>query len=174
MRRCFLLILALILTASCSRPDFDTSVQVQAWLESLDPDAKVIQVWCKGNIEESPGSGIWKEFDFSDEFSALEVLARSANRGLDWSDIVALMISTAKDKLPDLVAIQRELTNEDTKRFKMSFRVEDLRCDGKALRSPPPIQLRKCPNDINGCEEPPTLPDPPPLPPPDPGGGGDF
>ena len=55
----------------------------------------------------------------------------------------------------------------------MSFRVEDLRCDGKALKSPP-IQIGKCPNATNGCDQPPMPTDQPPLPPPPPGGGGDF
>lgn len=173
MRRYFLLIIALIFTtASCSRPDFDPSVQVETWLESLDPDAKVIQVWCKGNIEESPGSGIWKDFDFQHEFSALEVLEGAANRGLDWGSIVTLMISKTKDHLPDWVAIEKGLTTMQTMRFKMNFRVEDLRCDGKPVRSPV-IKIGKCPNDINGCEEPPMPTDRLPLPPP-PGGGGDF
>ncbi|MEO5725726.1 MAG: hypothetical protein ABI134_06280, partial [Byssovorax sp.] len=65
----------------------------------------------------------------------------------------------------NLTALQRMV-------LKASFRVEDLHCDGKALRSPP-IQIGKCPNDTKGCDDPPVGTDlPPPLPPPP--GGGDF
>ena len=58
--------------------------------------------------------------------------------------------------------------------FKVSFRVENLRCDGKPLRPPPPIHVRKCPNTIDGCDDGPPmatdiLPPPPALP-----GGRDF
>jgi hypothetical protein len=171
--RSFLLSIALLFTVSCSRPDFDPSVQVDSWLESIDPDAKVIEVWCKANVEESPGSGIWKDFDFKHQFSALEVLETSANRGLGWGDIMARMIEITQHGFAGWVAEQRQLTTSQTVLFKMNFRFEDLRCDGKPLRSPS-IQIGRCPNDTHGCDEPPMPTDQPPLPPPAPGGGGDF
>jgi hypothetical protein len=170
--RFFLLFMVLIFTASCSRPDFDTSVQVDTWLESLDPDAKVIEVWCKANVEESPGSGIWTEFNFSHQFSAAEVLESAASRGLGWADIVVRMIEITRVGFPDWVALGMKLTMMQSMLFKMNFRFEDLHCDGKPLRSPM-IQIGKCPNDTNGCDEPPMPTDQPPLPPP-PSGGGDF
>ncbi|WP_437925603.1 hypothetical protein WMF37_42190 [Sorangium sp. So ce291] len=55
----------------------------------------------------------------------------------------------------------------------MSFRLDDVHCDGTPLRSPPPVPVRSCPNDIDGCDDAPPMPtDLPPLP--SPSGGGDF
>jgi hypothetical protein len=173
MRRyVLLLMLALV---SCSRPDFDTSVQVEAWLRSLDPNAEVIEVWCKGNVEEPPGSGTWKQWDYNKRLPASEVLAGSKNLGLDWDDILTIFVSKTRRSFPSWVLGEaaKKLTAMDFLALKMSFRVEDLHCDGKPLRSPP-IQIGKCPNDLNGCDEPPMPTNLPPLPPPDPGGGGDF
>ncbi|WP_437606989.1 hypothetical protein WMF20_39735 [Sorangium sp. So ce834] len=59
--------------------------------------------------------------------------------------------------------------------FKMSFRLDDVHCDGEPLRSPPAMPVGSCPNDIDGCDDaPPMASDLPPLPLPPPSGGGDF
>jgi hypothetical protein len=174
MRRyVLLLMLALV---SCSRPDFDTSVQVEAWLRSLDPNAEVIEVWCKGNVEEPPLSGIWKEYAQTDRWTVKDVLAVYAKSGLDWSDIVAGAIDATKVYFPKWALTQVSVNQTPMDRMvrKINLQIENLRCDGKALRSPP-IQIGKCPNSTDGCDEPPNPTDPPPLPPPPPpGGGGDF
>jgi len=171
--RSFLLIIGfLFFTASCSRPDFDTAIQVEAWLESLDGNAKVIEVGCTASVEQPPGSGTWKPFDFKHQFSAADVLDTSMSRGLDWGAIVARMAKMTEVGFPGYVALELGVSASQEVRFKMSFRFKDLRCDGKPLRSPS-IRIGLCPNDTHGCSAPATPTDqPPPQPPP--GGGGDF
>ena len=173
MRSFFLIIgLLFFFNASCSRPDFDVAVQVETWLESLDSNANVIEVWCTASVEQPPGSGTWKPFDFKHQFSAGEVLHTSVPPGMDWGAVVARMVKVTEFDFPGYVALEQKKSPSEEVLFKMSFRFKDLRCDGKPLRSPS-IQIGRCPNDANGCSSPPMPTDQPPLPPP-PGGGGDF
>jgi hypothetical protein len=175
MRRYFLLIVVLILAASCSRLDFDTSVQVQTWLESLDPGAKVIEVWCKADVKDG---GRWVKDGFTNTLSASEVLEAISHRGLEWPDIVTAMIDNGRRKFPAwLFESQMEGTvfsREQQTRFVANLTYKNVRCNGKALRAPP-ITIPKCPNATNGCDELPGPLDPAPLPPPPPPGvPGDF
>jgi hypothetical protein len=173
MRRCVLLFLFALL--GCSVPDYDASVRVQAWLESLDADADVLDVRCIGNVEEPRGSGTWTEYERFDRWTAREVLAAIKNQGLDWDEVVARCIGASKFEFPKWLfnEIGKNMSTADRMLFKMSFHVDDVRCNGTPLRSPPPMPVRSCPNDIDGCDDaPPMASDlPPPLPPP---GGGDF
>jgi len=172
VRSFFLIIGLLFFTASCSRPDFDTSIQIEAWLESIHPDTKVIEVDCTSNVEDSPGSGTWKYFAFKHQFSALEVLESSIPHGMAWGALVARMVKVIEFGFSSYVAEEQTKTPSAIAAYKMKFRYKDLRCEGKPLRSPPLAPLL-CPNDTNGCSTPPTPTDQPPLPPPPPGGG-DF
>ncbi|MFS8068149.1 MAG: hypothetical protein ACMG6S_17485 [Byssovorax sp.] len=172
--RYVLLIIVLLFPVGCTSPDFDTSVQVVAWLKSLDPNAQVIEIQCTGKVEHPPGSGIWKEWPHTETMTAKDVLASYEREGLDWGEILARAIDSTKYQFPTLALwnYYGELSAFDRMVLRVSFRVEDLHCEGKALRSPP-IQIGNCPNDTNGCDVPPMATDlPPPLPPPP--GGGDF
>ena len=73
--RYVLLIIVLLFPLGCTSPDFDTSVQVVAWLKSLDPNAEVIEVQCTGSVEQPPGSGIWKPWPHTETLTAKDVLA---------------------------------------------------------------------------------------------------
>ncbi|MEO7592050.1 MAG: hypothetical protein ABI134_12630, partial [Byssovorax sp.] len=90
--RYFLLFIVLVFTPSCSQPDFDTSVQVETWLRSLDPSAEVIEVRCTGDIEYPAGSGKWTPLEQIDRWPAHEVLGALAKQGLDWSELVKAAI----------------------------------------------------------------------------------
>ena len=172
--RYVLLLIVLLFPLGCTSPDFDTSVQVVAWLKSLDPNAEVIEVQCTGSVEHPRGSGIWKAWPHTTKWTAKEVLASYEREGLDWGEILARAIASSKVdyRRAAVEDIYQDLSALDRMVLKVSFLVEDLHCDGKALRSPP-IQIGKCPNDTRGCDEPPMATDlPPPLPPPP--GGGDF
>jgi hypothetical protein len=110
--------------------------------------------------------------------TASDVLASYERAGLDWGEILERAIDSTKTVFTRLALDKSmeesyaNLTAVDRLRLRVSFRVEDLHCKGKALRSPP-IQIGKCPNDTKGCDDPPVATDlPPPLPPPP--GGGDF
>jgi hypothetical protein len=160
---------------NCSRPDFDTSVRVEAWLRSLDPDAEVLEVWCIANVDVPPGSGNWQEIEYRTTVSARQ--ATTLGGGLDLDQILSLFVRKAhqgytswliKGPLADV------LTEKDRFYFSEELNTDELHCDGKHLKSPPPITVGKCVNDIDGCEGGPPVPeDPlPPLPPPSP--GGDF
>jgi hypothetical protein len=80
----------------------------------VSSDTKVIQVWCKGSREVPPGSGIWEDFNYSDELSPLDVLEGGAGQGLDWSAMVALMIAKVQNKLPELVAMKEGVLLKET------------------------------------------------------------
>jgi hypothetical protein len=94
MRRCVLLFLLALL--GCSVPDDDASGRVRAWLESLDPDADVVEVRCTGNLEEPPGSGTWTEYERVDRWTAREVLGAFKIDGVDWAEVVARCISNSE------------------------------------------------------------------------------
>lgn len=173
MRRYILFSLFALL--SCSVPDYDADVRVKAWLESLDPNADVIEVRCTGNLEEPPGSGTWREHEQVDRWTAREVLAVIKHKALDWDEVVASCIGTNQYDFSRwlLNKMSSEMSAADRLLFKMSFRLDDVHCDGVPLRSPPPLPVRSCPNDIDGCDDAPPMPtDLPPLP--SPSGGGDF
>src|SRR4051812_1303921 len=129
MRRYFLPLIMLVLTASCSRLDFDTSVQVQAWLESLDPNAKVIEVLCTADVEES---GTWVKKTLDNQLSALEVLVHTRNQGLEWADMVTAMINLIKNKFPEFVLDNKmgntPYSKEDEMNFVATFKYKNLSC----------------------------------------------
>ncbi|KYF92431.1 hypothetical protein BE17_44000 [Sorangium cellulosum] len=94
---------------------------------------------------------------------------------MDWADVVARCISNSAHTFPNWLfrEISKNMSAADRLRFKMSFQLDDVHCDGVPLRSPPPLPVRSCPNDIDGCDDAPPMPtDLPPLP--SPSGGGDF
>ena len=170
--RNFLLFMVLVFTASCSQPDFDTSVQVESWLRSLDSSAEVIEVRCTGNVEDPPHSGNWKTLEQTERWTVKEVLAVYAKQGLDWGEIVARAANAIGADFPTwaLGKISDNLGPVDRMVRKLNLQIDDLHCEGKPLRSPP-IQIGTCPNDTSGCDEPPPPTDLPQLPPPSPGGG---
>ncbi|WP_437897094.1 hypothetical protein [Sorangium sp. So ce124] len=169
------MLLFLLALLGCSVPDDDASGRVRAWLESLDPDADVVEVRCTGNLEEPPGSGTWTEYERVDRWTSREVLGAFKVDGVDWAEVVARCISNSEYYFPKwlLGKLSDKLSAADRVLLKMSFHVDEVRCHGTPLRSPPPTPVRSCPNDIDGCDDaPPMASDlPPPLPPP---GGGDF
>ncbi|XXY53582.1 hypothetical protein WME91_20830 [Sorangium sp. So ce269] len=135
----------------------------------------MVEVRCTGNLEEPPGSGTWKEHEHVDRWSVREVLGAFKVDGLDWAEVVARCISNSEYYFPKLLfdKMSDTMSVADRLRFKMSFRLDDVHCDGVPLRSPPPVPVRSCPNDIDGCDDAPPMPtDLPPLP--SPSGGGDF
>ncbi|MEO5727127.1 MAG: hypothetical protein ABI134_02965, partial [Byssovorax sp.] len=100
--RYVLLIIVLLFPVGCTSPDFDTSVQVVAWLKSLDPNAQVIEIQCTGKVEHPPGSGIWKEWPHTETLTAKEVLASYEREGLDWGEILSQAIASTKTVFPTL------------------------------------------------------------------------
>ncbi|WP_437983609.1 hypothetical protein [Sorangium sp. So ce117] len=119
--------LFLLVLLSCSVPD-DASGQVRAWLESLDPDADVVEVRCTGNLEEPPGSGTWKEYERVDRWTAREVLGAFKTDGVDWAEIVARCISNREYYFPKwlLGEMSDKMSAADRILFKMSFHVDDV------------------------------------------------
>jgi hypothetical protein len=171
--RYILLIIVLLFPMGCTSSDLDASVQVVAWLQSLDPSAQVIEVRCTGNVEDPPHSGNWKTLEQTERWSANEVLKVYAKKGLDWEEIVERAADAIGADFPRwaLDHISPNLGPVDRMVIKLNLQIDDLHCEGKPLRSPS-IQIGKCPNDTKGCDEPPMTTDlPPPLPPPPPPGG---
>jgi hypothetical protein len=169
----------LVLLVSCSRAEFDTAVHVEAWLRSLDPNATVIKTRCVGNVEIPPGSGTWEEVVIEDTVTAREAL--SAAGRFDWDDIFAYFVSMARSMYKPSVALMVDeglfagkLTDKEIQALNKTIMVDDVKCDGEKLRNPPPIQVDRCPNDIDGCDDDSEPVDPPLFPTPSPTGGGDF